>query len=141
MPTMIHDNMNNLIKQKFGKNTSEAGKALPINLVYGDWGVTKQMRNFISTPNLGVKRKLIYFDVQRSSKSVFLAFLLPFKGLLNSLESPSVSGGPSLVSITFRASVQDGHLLTQYFHLGKKFSVLPFGSTGQLNISTCPLEF
>merc|ERR1711988_1246629 len=31
-------------KQKFGKN---------INIVYGDWGVTKQMRNFISTPNLG----------------------------------------------------------------------------------------
>ena len=43
------DNMNNLIKQKFGKN---------INIVYGDWGVTKQMRNFISTPNLGIKRKL-----------------------------------------------------------------------------------
>ena len=41
------DNMNNLIKKKFGKN---------INL--NDWGVTKQMRKFISTPNLGVKRKL-----------------------------------------------------------------------------------
>ena len=43
------DNMNNLIKKKFGEN---------INLIHGNWGVTKQMRNFISTPNLGVKRKL-----------------------------------------------------------------------------------
>ena len=41
--------MNNLIKKKFGKN---------LNIVYGDWGMTKQMRYFISTPNLGVKRKL-----------------------------------------------------------------------------------
>ena len=45
----VEDNMNNLIKKKYGKN---------LNLIYGDWGVTKQMRNFISTPNLGVKRKL-----------------------------------------------------------------------------------
>ena len=43
------DNMNNLIKNKFGKN---------LNIIYGDWGMTKQMRHFISTPNLGVKRKL-----------------------------------------------------------------------------------
>ena len=43
------DKMINLIKKKFGKN---------LNIVYGDWGVTKQMRNFISTPNLGIKRKL-----------------------------------------------------------------------------------
>ena len=43
------DNMNNLIKKKFGKN---------INIIYGNWSVKKQMRNFISTPNLGVKKKL-----------------------------------------------------------------------------------
>lgn len=43
------DNMNNLIKKKFGKN---------LNIIYGNWSVTKQMRNYISTPNLGVKRKL-----------------------------------------------------------------------------------
>ena len=43
------DNMNNLIINKYGKN---------INLIYGDWCMTKQMRNFISTPNLGIKRKL-----------------------------------------------------------------------------------
>ena len=43
------DNMNNLIKKKFGKN---------LNIIYGNWSVKKQMRNFISTPNLGVKRKL-----------------------------------------------------------------------------------
>ena len=43
------DNMNNLIKNKYGKN---------INLIYGDWSVTKQMRNFISTPNIAIKRKL-----------------------------------------------------------------------------------
>ena len=41
--------MNNLIKQKFGKN---------INLIYGDWCVKKQIINFISTPKLGIKRKL-----------------------------------------------------------------------------------
>jgi hypothetical protein len=41
--------MNNLIKKKFGKN---------LNIAYGDWSMTKQMRHFISTPNLGVKRKL-----------------------------------------------------------------------------------
>jgi hypothetical protein len=27
-------------------------------IVYGDWSISKQMRNFISTPNLGLKRKL-----------------------------------------------------------------------------------
>ena len=27
-------------------------------LIYGDWSVGKQMRNFISTPNIGLKRKL-----------------------------------------------------------------------------------
>ena len=43
------DNMSNLIKNKFGEN---------INLIYGNWSIKKQMRNFISTPNLGVKRKL-----------------------------------------------------------------------------------
>ena len=43
------DNMNNLIKKKFGKN---------INIIYGNWSIKKQMRNFISTPNLGVKKKL-----------------------------------------------------------------------------------
>lgn len=43
------DNMNNLIKKKFGKN---------LNIIYGNWSVSKQMRNYISTPNLGVKRKL-----------------------------------------------------------------------------------
>lgn len=66
--------MNNLIRKKYGKN---------INLIYGnqatsglvvcyrvhkalhamhalwhDWRVTKQMRNFISTPNIRVKRKM-----------------------------------------------------------------------------------
>ena len=41
--------MLNIIEKRFGKN--------PI-LIQGDWGVTKQMRHFISTPNISIKRKL-----------------------------------------------------------------------------------
>ena len=43
------DHMLNIIEKKFGKN---------LIVIHGDWCVTKQMRNFISTPNLGIKRKL-----------------------------------------------------------------------------------
>ena len=43
------DNMLNLIEKKFGKD---------IVIVIGDWCVTKQMRHIISTPNIGIKRKL-----------------------------------------------------------------------------------
>lgn len=39
----------NKIKDEFGKD---------IILVMGDWSIGKQMKNFISTPNLGLKRKL-----------------------------------------------------------------------------------
>ena len=39
----------NKIKDKFGKE---------VTLVMGDWFIGKQMKNFISTPNLGLKRKL-----------------------------------------------------------------------------------
>ena len=39
----------NKIKDKFGKD---------MTLVMGDWSIGKQMKNFISTPNLGLKRKL-----------------------------------------------------------------------------------
>jgi len=42
-------NLINEIKKKFGKNTI---------LIYGDWSVGKQMKNYISTPNIGIKRKL-----------------------------------------------------------------------------------
>jgi hypothetical protein len=41
--------MINKIKNKFGKD---------IIIIIGDWSVGKQMRNFISTPNIGIKRKL-----------------------------------------------------------------------------------
>ncbi len=41
--------MLNIIEKRFGKN--------PI-LIHGNWHVTKQKRNFISTPNIGIKRKL-----------------------------------------------------------------------------------
>ena len=35
-----------------------------LTICYGDWSIGKQMRNFISTPNLGLKRKLAeYFTV------------------------------------------------------------------------------
>ena len=41
--------MLNLIENKFGKD---------IKIIMGDWSIKKQMRIFISTPNLGIKRKL-----------------------------------------------------------------------------------
>ena len=37
------------IKDKFGKD---------VTLIYGDWSSGQQMRHVISTPNLGLKRKL-----------------------------------------------------------------------------------
>jgi hypothetical protein len=37
------------IKKTFGEDCT---------ILYGDWGVTKQMRNFISTPMIGIKRKV-----------------------------------------------------------------------------------
>ena len=37
------------IKQKFGKD---------VIMIYGDWNIGKAMRNFISVPSLGLKRKL-----------------------------------------------------------------------------------
>ena len=43
------DNMLNKIEYKYGKD---------IKIIIGDWSIGKQMRNFISTPNLSIKRKL-----------------------------------------------------------------------------------
>jgi len=43
------DNMINEIKSTFSKDHI---------IIIGDWGIGKQMRNFISTPNLTLKRKL-----------------------------------------------------------------------------------
>jgi hypothetical protein len=43
------DNMVNKIENKYGKD---------IKIIIGDWSIGKQMRNFISTPNLSIKRKL-----------------------------------------------------------------------------------
>ena len=43
------DNMVNKIANKYSKNHI---------IVIGDWSIGKQMRNFISTPNLALKRKL-----------------------------------------------------------------------------------
>ena len=43
------DNMLNKIESKYGKD---------IKIIIGDWSIGKQMRNFISTPNLAIKRKL-----------------------------------------------------------------------------------
>ena len=37
------------IKNKYGKD---------VIMIYDDWSIGHQMRNFISTPNLGLKRKL-----------------------------------------------------------------------------------
>jgi len=44
-----NDNMLNSIEKKYGSETT---------IIYGDWCIKKQMRNFISTPNISVKRKL-----------------------------------------------------------------------------------
>jgi hypothetical protein len=41
--------MLNKIESKYGKT---------IKIIIGDWSIGKQMRNFISTPNLAIKRKL-----------------------------------------------------------------------------------
>ena len=43
------DNMLNIIENKYGKDST---------IIIGDWSIGKQMRNFISTPNLSLKRKL-----------------------------------------------------------------------------------
>jgi len=43
------DKMLNLIENKFGKDSI---------IIIGDWNVGKQMRNFISTPNISIKRVL-----------------------------------------------------------------------------------
>jgi hypothetical protein len=43
------DRMLNLIENKFG---------LDCSIIIGDWSIGKQMRHFISTPNLSIKRKL-----------------------------------------------------------------------------------
>ena len=43
------DNMLNKIENKYGKD---------MKIIIGDWSIGKQMRNFISTPNLAIKRKL-----------------------------------------------------------------------------------
>ena len=43
------DNMLNKIENKYGKE---------VKIIIGDWSIGKQMRNFISTPNLSIKRKL-----------------------------------------------------------------------------------
>ena len=43
------DNLVNNIKKTFGENTT---------ICFGDWSIGKQMRGCLSTPNLGLKRKL-----------------------------------------------------------------------------------
>lgn len=43
------DNLLNEIEKRFGKDCI---------LIFGDWGRGKQLRNFISTPMIGLKRKL-----------------------------------------------------------------------------------
>ena len=43
------DNMLNMIEKKYSKYHT---------IIIGDWSIGKQMRNFISTPNLSLKRKL-----------------------------------------------------------------------------------
>lgn len=64
-----HSELVNKIKKNFGNNTT---------LIYGDWSIGKQMRNFISTPNLGLKRNLSnYFTIY--SIDEFRTSLLHYK--------------------------------------------------------------
>ena len=52
-------------------------KQIP-TLIYGDWSIGKQMKNFISTPNIGLKRKLgEYFKIY--SIDEFRTSLLNYK--------------------------------------------------------------
>jgi hypothetical protein len=50
------NNMLNMIEKKYGNNNKKEKQK--IQIIIGDWSIGKQMRNFISTPNLGIKRKL-----------------------------------------------------------------------------------
>lgn len=43
------DNLLTTLEKIFGKNS---------NIIYGDWSISKQMRNYISTPGIGLKRKI-----------------------------------------------------------------------------------
>ena len=45
----IEDNMLNKIEKTYSKNSI---------IIIGDWCIEKQMKNFISTPNIGLKMKL-----------------------------------------------------------------------------------
>ena len=45
--------MNN-IEERYGKDAV---------IIMGDWSATKQMRGFISTPNIGMKRKTEVYDI------------------------------------------------------------------------------
>ena len=66
-------NLINSIKETF-KNDK---KQLPI-LIYGDWSIGRQMKNYISTPNIGLKRKLAeYFKIY--SIDEFRTSLLNYK--------------------------------------------------------------
>ena len=51
-----YDIMLNKIVEKFSCDKENPGSDLVI--IYGDWSIGKQMRNFISTPNLTVKNKV-----------------------------------------------------------------------------------
>jgi hypothetical protein len=44
-----YDKLMEEIKRKYGKD---------VVIIMGDWSISKQMKNFISTPNLGLKREL-----------------------------------------------------------------------------------
>lgn len=66
-------NLINTIKKTFNNDK----KQLP-TLIFGDWSIGKQMKNFISTPNIGLKRKLNeYFTIY--SIDEFRTSLLNYK--------------------------------------------------------------
>lgn len=67
------DNLLNNIENKFA-NKNDSGTYNKLNIIMGDWSIGKQMRNFISTPNIRLKRLLatrfnVYdFDEYNTSK-------------------------------------------------------------------------
>jgi hypothetical protein len=67
------DNLLNNIEKKFASK-NDNGTYNELNIIMGDWSIGKQMRNFISTPNIRLKRLLatrfnVYdFDEYNTSK-------------------------------------------------------------------------
>lgn len=121
------DNLMNKIEKVYGKD---------IILIYGDWSIGKQMRNFISTPNLGIKRKLATkfktysIDEYNSSKINYKSlekvqnmYLLDRKGVIRKKHSilmyKTENGRQGCINRD-KSAVNGMKLITDYFMEHKK---------------------